>query len=93
MARWSVRIEPKADKDLARLGAEARSRVLHFLHQRVAELHDPRQLGGPLHGQLAGFWKYRVGDVRIIAKIVDAQVLILIVEIGHRSEVYRRPAR
>jgi len=55
----------------------------------LATLDDPRSLGEPLAGRLSGFWKYRVGNYRIIASIEDTRVLILIVRIGHRRAVYR----
>jgi mRNA interferase RelE/StbE len=89
MPGWSVRLEKRADRDLARLGAQDRSRVLRFLHERLPELPSPRAIGAALGGPLAGLWKYRVGDIRIIADIRDEEVLVLIVEIGNRREVYR----
>jgi len=85
MPRWSIRIDGKAEKELARLGAQDRSRVLRFL----APLANPRLLGASLSGPLAGLWKYRVGDIRIVADIRDGELLVLIVQIGNRREVYR----
>jgi len=89
MPRWSVRIEAKAEKDLGRLGTQDRSRVLRFLHQRLADLPNPRLLGASLSGPLAGLWKYRVGDIRIIAEIRDRELVVLVIEIGNRRDVYR----
>ncbi len=89
MPRWSVRIEKAADRDLSRLGASDRSRVLRFLHCRLAELQSPRQLGAPLHGKLAGYWKYRVGDIRIVAELLDGELLVMVVQVGNRGEIYR----
>ncbi len=89
MPRWSIRIDGKAEKELARLGAQDRSRVLRFLNDRLAPLANPRLLGASLSGPLAGLWKYRVGDIRIVADIRDGELLVLIVQIGNRREVYR----
>ena len=63
---------------------------MKFLSQRVAKLDDPRSIGEALHGsQLGEFWKYRVGDYRIISSIDDGAVRILVVRIGNRRYVYR----
>jgi len=60
------------------------------LNQRVAKLDDPRSLGDALHGSLLGeFWEYRVGDYRLICKIEDNRLLVLVLRIRHRKEIYR----
>ena len=65
-------------------------RILTFLRDRVAKLDDPRSIGEALRGsELGEFWKYRVGDYRIISRIEDKQLLILVVRIGNRRDVYR----
>jgi mRNA interferase RelE/StbE len=65
-------------------------RILRFLHDRLAPLDDPRSLGEALRGsRLGAFWKYRVGDYRIIAAIEDDRLVVLIVRIGNRRSVYR----
>lgn len=87
---WKVELDPAAKRDLDRLDAQIARRVLKFLYDRVVHLDDPRSIGEALKGSRLGeFWKYRVGDYRIIAKIEDGQLLILIVRIGNRREVYR----
>ncbi len=54
----------------------------------IASLRIPRAIGGPLKGELRDFWRYRVGDYRILAKLEDEQLLVLVVKVGHRSDVY-----
>lgn len=56
----------------------------------VAELEDPRSRGKALVGNLAGLWRYRVGDYRIVCDIEDDVLVVLVVDIAHRREVYRR---
>jgi mRNA interferase RelE/StbE len=56
----------------------------------VARLANPRSIGQALTGELGEFWKYRVGDFRVIAKIEDSRLLILVVRVGDRKEVYKR---
>lgn len=70
--------------------AAARPRGLSGpLEERITPLDDTRTLGTPLTGERAGYWRWRVGDYRVAAKIEDARVLILVVRVGHRREVYR----
>ncbi len=59
------------------------------MEERVAAHDNPRDLGAALSGRLAGHWRYRVGDYRIICKIEDETITILVIEIGHRREIYR----
>ncbi len=87
---WTIEFDPAAERELAKLDPPVARRVLRFLHQRLRPLDNPRQLGSPLHGQQLGdYWKYRVGDHRIIARIEDTQIRILVLRIGHRRSIYR----
>ncbi len=87
---WQVELSSTAAAELARLDPQHRKRILKFLHERIAPLENPRSIGQALHGSKFGeFWKYRVGDYRLICKIQDARVLILVLRIGHRREIYR----
>lgn len=86
---WTIEFTSKAGRELAKTPVGDQRRILVFLRERVARLDDPRQLGAALAGPLAGHWKYRVGDYRVIAKIEDRRVAILIVRIGNRREIYR----
>lgn len=89
MKRWTIRLEKRASKELSGLPPLDRQRLLRFLDERVAERANPRELGEALAGPLAGLWKYRVGPIRLFAKIDDAAGTILIARIGDRREVYR----
>lgn len=87
---WKIEFHRAAEPELDKLGHEAARRVLRFLNDRVARLDDPRSIGEALKGsELGNFWKYRVGDYRVIASIDDGAVRILIVRIGNRRDVYR----
>jgi mRNA interferase RelE/StbE len=88
---WRIEFDPSAAKELGKLGKEPARRILDFLTGRLATLEDARSLGEALKGaRLGGLWKYRVGDYRIIVDIQDALLLILVVRIGNRREIYRR---
>jgi len=87
---WKIEFDPAAEKELAKLDPQNAKRILKFLHERVAPLNNPRQIGEALKGSKLGeFWKYRVGDYRIISHIEDGELLILVIKIGNRREVYR----
>ena len=87
---WKVELDSAAARDLDKLDPQITRRILAFLHGRIATLDDPRGVGEALKGSKLGeFWKYRVGDYRIIASIEDDAVRVLVVKIGNRREVYR----
>ncbi len=86
----AIEFHPQAEKDLSKLDRQTASRILRFLRERVAPLEDPRSLGEALKGpELGRFWKYRVGDYRLICHIEGQRVTILVVRVGHRRDVYR----
>lgn len=87
---WKVELSAQAQKNLKQLDPQITRRILAFLHSRVAELEDPRSIGEALKGSKLGeFWKYRVGDYRIISSIEDGALCVLVVRIGNRKKVYR----
>jgi len=87
---WRIELDPAAKKELDKLDRSVALRILRFLDERVAKLDDPRSIGESLKGdKLGGFWKYRVGDYRIISRIEDGALLVLVVKIGNRRHVYR----
>ena len=87
---WKVELSTLARKNLDQLDPQIAQHILSFLVERVANLDDPRSIGEALKGSRLGeFWKYRVGDYRIISSIEDGALKILVVRIGNRREVYR----
>ena len=89
MTRWSISFEPRAEKDLRKLGSADRARVLRYLSERIAPLDDPRALGKALKADFAGAWRYRVGDIRIIVRLEYDVLVVLVLAVGGRSDVYR----
>ena len=87
---WTIEYVETARKQLRKLDRQIAKRILDFMDERVAVLDDPRTLGAALSGpQLGDFWKFRVGDYRIITDIQDKQIRILVLRVGNRREVYR----
>jgi mRNA interferase RelE/StbE len=75
-------------KELRKLGKQAQQDIIAYLDKRVSGDSDPRRFGKGLRAELAGLWRYRVGDYRILCQIRDGELLILVVSVGHRRDVY-----
>ena len=87
---WRIEFDRAAERELGKLDPQVAKRILLFLQERVANLDDPRSIGEALKGsRLGDFWKYRVGDYRLISSIEDGALRILVIKIGNRREVYR----
>ena len=87
---WKVELDPAAVRELSKLDQQTARRILAFLHGRVATLDDPRSIGEALKGSKLGeFWKYRAGDYRVIARIEDDALRVLVVRVGSRDKVSR----
>ncbi len=86
---WRVKFKDTALKELRKLDRQVQDRILRFLRERVAGAEDPRRIGKPLKGPLGQFWRYQVGDYRILCTIADGELLIGVVAVRHRSEAYK----
>lgn len=84
---WEISFSPRAVKSFKKLDTAEQRRVSKFLRE-VGALEDPRLRGKALTANKSGLWRWRVGDYRIIANIVDARVVVVVVDVGHRSKVY-----
>lgn len=88
--KWSIEVKKKALNALAKINLTDRVKIAQFLEQTLANIDNPRQCGKSLEGKFKGLWRYRVGNYRIICHIKDNELLIIAVEIGHRSKVYKQ---
>jgi mRNA interferase RelE/StbE len=86
---WKVKLTDDAKRDLRKLDKSIQKRVAAFLTDRLQDTEDPRATGKALQGSLSGLWRYRVGDYRLICRIEDDELLILVIEIGHRKAIYQ----
>ncbi|TYR32514.1 type II toxin-antitoxin system RelE/ParE family toxin [Mesorhizobium microcysteis] len=84
-----MEISAAAEKQLSRLDRVVAKRVARFLLERVAGSADPRAIGKALQGNKNEFWSYRVGDYRVICEIHDQRVVVVVIDVDHRSKVYR----
>jgi len=87
---WKIEFDETAKKELAKLDRQSARRLLDFLKDRVSNRKNPRNIGQALRGsQLGEFWKYRVRDFRIIVRIQDDKMIVLVLRIGNRREIYK----
>ena len=85
---WVYRVEESALRELRDLGPSVAAEVIAYLDARITGSVDPRQFGKPLRGTLKGFWRYRVRDYRILCRLEQGILTVVVISVGHRSKVY-----
>jgi mRNA interferase RelE/StbE len=86
---WAIEISRTAETQIKKLDRLAQESIIRFLRERVRPAANPRQWGKPLHGDKGGLWRYRVGDYRLICDIQDRRITVVVLQVGHRKDVYR----
>ncbi len=85
---WQIEFGREGKRDFAKLDTPMQRRIYEYLNERIAVADDVRHFGKALRHSLSGLWCYRVGDYRVVCEIEDDRLLVLVVQIGHRSVVY-----
>ena len=85
---WDYSFTDEALKNLRKLGADGRRRIVNYLDSNITGCGDPRQFGKALKGELGDLWRFRTGHYRIICEIQDGTLVVLVVRVGHRRNVY-----
>lgn len=85
---WTIEFDDKARKELRKLDKTSQKDILKYLRDKIATAESPRRFGKPLQSNLAGLWRYRVKDHRIICNIEDEVLTVLVVRVGHRRKIY-----
>ena len=85
---WTIEVSDYAEKQLRKLDKPIQKRLLDWLDDRIEGCKNPRHFGEPLRGEMAGLWRYRIGDYRVICEIQDQQLVVLALTVGHRREIY-----
>ncbi len=88
--KYSVEMAPKAEKLLNKLDNPIRIRIINWINTNLVDCENPRLHGKALNGNLSDKWSYRVGNYRIIADIEDDKILITVVDVDHRRQIYNR---
>ena len=87
---WKVKLSDQAVKQLKKIDPVAREMLLTYLEQRIEGSADPRRYGEPFKGNLRGYWRYRIGQYRLLCEIEDTEVTVFVIAVGHRREIYDR---
>lgn len=85
---WNVEWDDAAVKELRKLDKQDQKDILKYFRERIVTDDDPRRFGKPLSRELAGLWRYRVRDLRMICNIEDDNLIVLVLRVGHRKDVY-----
>ncbi len=85
---WTVEWDERAIRDARKLDPQVRKNIISYLRERISTEEDPRRFGKPLLADLSGLWRYRVGDYRILCRIEDDKVVVLVLAVGHRRNIY-----
>ncbi|NWK54913.1 type II toxin-antitoxin system RelE/ParE family toxin [Verrucomicrobiaceae bacterium N1E253] len=85
---WDYSFTSRARKELKKLGHESARKIIRFLDERVCEADNPRQHGKALKGSLDEYWRYRIKNFQILCEIKDDTLIVLVVKVGHRRNVY-----
>jgi mRNA interferase RelE/StbE len=85
---WRIEISPRAEREIKMLDPRVQKRIVRFLERRVAV--DPYRIAETLSGSFKGYWRFRIGDYRIICEFRKEQMIVWVIQVGHRREVYRR---
>ena len=85
---WTIEYDEEAVRDLKKLDRRAQREILDYMGQRIGRAEDPRSFAKPLRHSKFGLWRYRVRDYRIICQLQQAKLIVLVVAVGHRSNVY-----
>lgn len=85
---YTVERSYKFEKQLKKLNESIAKDILQFMYIKLENIENPRSIGKPLKGNFQGFWRYRVGDYRLICQIQDEKLIILAIEISHRKDAY-----
>jgi len=85
---WTVEFDDRARRELRKLNPKTQREILRYLRTRIAGPEDPKRFGKPLRTNLAGLWRYRVDDYRLICRLENDSLVVFVIKVGHRRDVY-----
>ena len=85
---WTISFDERALKELKRLDVTVQREIIRYFKERIAVCENPRLFGKGLSSNLSGLWRYRLGKYRVICQIKDNELIILVVSVGHRKNIY-----
>lgn len=85
---WQIKFSATAKKQLKKLDHPVQKNILRYLKKRIETVEDPQRYGTLLRETLSGLWKYRIGDYRLICEIQEENIVVLVLQVGHRRKIY-----
>lgn len=86
---WKIEFSKSATKELRKLSSTLQDNILRYLKERIATNEDPKRFGKPLSYDKHGLWRYRIQDTRVICRLYEDELLVLVIKVGHRKDVYQ----
>lgn len=86
---WTVEWDDKARRELRKLNPDIQQTILRYFRERIMVDDDPKRFGKPLKHELRGLWRYRIGDYRAVCQIQDEQLIVLVLAVAHRRNIYQ----
>ena len=86
---WTIEFSDIAEKQLKKCDPPIQKRITDYLYDRLHHCKNPRHFGEALKANKVGLWRYRIGDYRVICEIIDQEIIVLVLSIGHRREIYK----
>ena len=90
---WTIEYDSRVVKDMKKLDRKVQKDILAYFNDRIALSSDPRASGKSLKSSFSGLWRYRIGDYRAICRIEDERLVVLVIRVSHRSNVYKQPVK
>jgi mRNA interferase RelE/StbE len=87
---WKIKYTEIAAKQMKKLDKSISNQIDTYLNKRVAKQKNPRMFGKPLLHEKSGLWRYRIENYRIICQIQDHELIVLVVRVGHRKQIYNK---
>ena len=85
---WKISFTKEAENSFSKLDKFTQKTITNYLRKRIMTASNPRDFGKALAYSKKGFWRYRVGDYRLICKIMDSELIVIVIDVGHRKDIY-----
>lgn len=86
---WTIEWDKRAVKELKKLKPQAKRDIIDYLNMHVSGAKNPKKVGKPLKGEMAGLWRYRIGNYRVICHFEDKRCVVLVLRVAHRQSAYQ----
>lgn len=90
MTKWTIKTSEDFNRKFKKLDKAIQVQIRRWIKNHLLNVDDPTIFGKALQGNMVGYWRYRIGNYRIIAKIKKKELILIFIDVGHRSDIYDR---